>query len=49
MKALFRLLALAITLVVPEAASAQDLFFLQMSDPQFGMYTAKWRLRPGER
>jgi 3',5'-cyclic AMP phosphodiesterase CpdA len=39
-KTLLSLLVLGTTLAVPGAASAQDLFFLQMSDPQFGMYTA---------
>src|SRR5260370_16317944 len=37
---LLSLLVIGTTLAVPGAASAQDLFFLQMSDPQFGMYTA---------
>jgi serine/threonine-protein phosphatase CPPED1 len=37
---LSRLLVIGIALVVPGATSAQELFFLQMSDPQFGMYTA---------
>jgi len=40
MKNLLSLLVIGIGLVVPGAASAQDFFFLQMSDPQFGMYTA---------
>jgi serine/threonine-protein phosphatase CPPED1 len=40
MKTLLSLLVIGTTLAVPGAASAQDLFFLQMSDPQFGMYTA---------
>src|SRR3984885_4093482 len=40
MKTLLSLLVIGIGLVVPGAASAQDFFFLQMSDPQFGMYTA---------
>src|SRR5580704_9156600 len=40
MKTLLSLLVIGTTLAVPKVASAQDLFFLQMSDPQFGMYTA---------
>jgi serine/threonine-protein phosphatase CPPED1 len=40
MKALLSLLAIGTTLAVPTVTSAQGLFFLQMSDPQFGMYTA---------
>jgi 3',5'-cyclic AMP phosphodiesterase CpdA len=40
MKTWLSLLVIGTTLAVPKAASAQDLFFLQMSDPQFGMYTA---------
>ena len=40
MKTLLSLLVIGTTLAVPGAAGAQDLFFLQMSDPQFGMYTA---------
>jgi 3',5'-cyclic AMP phosphodiesterase CpdA len=34
------LLSIYISLAVSWTASAQELFFLQMSDPQFGMYTA---------
>ncbi|WP_334270124.1 metallophosphoesterase [Edaphobacter sp. HDX4] len=33
------LLAIGIALAASGTASAQDFFFLQMSDPQFGMYT----------
>ncbi|HTF65639.1 MAG TPA: metallophosphoesterase [Edaphobacter sp.] len=40
MKTLSRLLVIGIALVVPGAIGAQELFFVQMSDPQFGMYTA---------
>src|SRR5258708_33734841 len=40
MKTLLSVLALGITLMAPGAASGQEFFFLQMSDPQFGMYTA---------
>jgi 3',5'-cyclic AMP phosphodiesterase CpdA len=40
MKTLLSLLAIGIALAEPGTAGAQDLFFLQMSDPQFGMYTA---------
>lgn len=40
MKNLLSLFVIGIGLVVPGVASGQDLFFLQMSDPQFGMYTA---------
>jgi 3',5'-cyclic AMP phosphodiesterase CpdA len=40
MKTWLSLLVIGTTLAVPKVASAQDLFFLQMSDPQFGMYTA---------
>jgi 3',5'-cyclic AMP phosphodiesterase CpdA len=39
-KTLLSLLVIGTTLAVSKVASAQDLFFLQMSDPQFGMYTA---------
>jgi 3',5'-cyclic AMP phosphodiesterase CpdA len=39
MKTLLSLLVIGTTLAIPGAAGAQDLFFLEMSDPQFGMYT----------
>src|SRR5882757_1928134 len=39
MKTLLSLLVIGITTVVPSATGAQEFFFLQMSDPQFGMYT----------
>jgi len=40
MKNLLSLTAICVALVAPKATSAQNLFFLQMSDPQFGMFTA---------